>query len=408
VGAGPGGIQLGQYFSTSKIAALNDYMIFERAKAAGSFFRRYPVHRELISINKRFFSKGHGEEYAFRQDWNSLIGRPDVSPMTKRSKAFYPHADTLADYLEDFSSSQVDAGRILFNTSVEKVSRHTDGLLQLLIRNVNELTVRSVQCTYVVMANGLWTPKTHMPNLLSGSELLLGYDQLPFWDPDSTEAQTVWEERFAGKDVAIIGMGNAAMEVAGALLPIAGSVHMFGHNDHIRQAHETHYVGDARARRLEIFDHFQLKMGSTYDASLGEFRLMRCFESKTCFVNAYQEELPFFRDAEGSEQVALLLSLLQEKTKNGSLIEKKTKDGDGDWHVLSSVDKQRMFNEALQNNQLAQDEFEHNKLAKDALRAPDVLTIDSNVLVEHEDLRDIFFDARVVWQTVMTGIHSIP
>ena len=53
VGAGPGGVQLGQYLSMSRSSDLHDYVIFERAARAGEFFRRYPVHRELISINKR-------------------------------------------------------------------------------------------------------------------------------------------------------------------------------------------------------------------------------------------------------------------------------------------------------------------------------------------------------------------
>mmetsp|Transcript_37720 Transcript_37720/g.69793 ORF Transcript_37720/g.69793 Transcript_37720/m.69793 type:complete len:709 (-) Transcript_37720:162-2288(-) len=394
VGAGPGGIQLGQYLSTSQVAALNDYVIFERANSAGSFFRRYPVHRQLISINKRFFSEGHGEEYAFRQDWNSLIGRPEVRPMTSRSKAFYPHADTLADYLEDFSSSQVDAGRILFNTSVERVRRHTDGQLQLLIRNVHESSLRSVRCSHVVMANGLWTPKTHMRNLISGSEYLLGYDELPLWD-NTDEAQAVWEDRFAGKDVAIIGLGNAAMEVAQALLPIAGSVHMFGRRSSIRKAHITHYVGDLRSHRTEIFDQFQLKMGSTIDDSLGYFRLMRCLKDKICFADGMEERLPFFREAEGREHIAPLLSLLREMTANGTLIEANLMDGEGDWHVQNSTDRQRQFVELMEhrNNKA---ELKRQKLAKDALLAPDLLSIKTKVLAEHSDLRDTFFKSRFV------------
>ena len=94
VGAGPGGVQLGQYLSMSRSSDLHDYVIFERAARAGEFFRRYPVHRELISINKRFHSPGLHWEAGFRQDWNSLIGRPEVAPMTNRSEDFFPKAPT--------------------------------------------------------------------------------------------------------------------------------------------------------------------------------------------------------------------------------------------------------------------------------------------------------------------------
>ena len=56
VGAGPGGLQLGRYMLEAK----RDYAIFERAERAGAFFERYPRHRKLISINKRFTVPGRG------------------------------------------------------------------------------------------------------------------------------------------------------------------------------------------------------------------------------------------------------------------------------------------------------------------------------------------------------------
>ena len=80
VGAGPGGVQLGQYFSTSRAKELRDYVIFERASGAGAFFRRYPVHRELISINKRFHSPGHAPEYpVVTITWVHYLGPPGHS-----------------------------------------------------------------------------------------------------------------------------------------------------------------------------------------------------------------------------------------------------------------------------------------------------------------------------------------
>ena len=49
VGAGPGGLQLGHYM----MKAGRDYMVYERNARAGSFFETYPIHRGLISLNKR-------------------------------------------------------------------------------------------------------------------------------------------------------------------------------------------------------------------------------------------------------------------------------------------------------------------------------------------------------------------
>lgn len=50
-----------------------DYIIFERNSNAGSFFEKFPRHRKLISLNKRFVREGRAADFAFRHDWNSLI-----------------------------------------------------------------------------------------------------------------------------------------------------------------------------------------------------------------------------------------------------------------------------------------------------------------------------------------------
>jgi cation diffusion facilitator CzcD-associated flavoprotein CzcO len=48
IGAGPAGLQLGYELQRRG----RDYLILEAADVAGSFFRRFPRHRQLISINK--------------------------------------------------------------------------------------------------------------------------------------------------------------------------------------------------------------------------------------------------------------------------------------------------------------------------------------------------------------------
>merc|ERR1711990_562470 len=105
------------------------------------------------------------------------------------------------------------------------------------------------------------------------------------------------------------------MEVAQALIPMAGSVHMFGRGSEIRRSHETHYVGDLRAHRTEIFDQFQLKMGSTYDETLRSFRLMRCVKSKICFTDPNKETLPFIKEGDGTDDLNPFLDLLKKKPK---------------------------------------------------------------------------------------------
>jgi NADPH-dependent 2,4-dienoyl-CoA reductase/sulfur reductase-like enzyme len=64
VGAGPAGLQLGYLFEQHNL----DYAIIERNTAPGSFFQQYPIHRKLISINKRY--TGHTDkDYNLRHDW---------------------------------------------------------------------------------------------------------------------------------------------------------------------------------------------------------------------------------------------------------------------------------------------------------------------------------------------------
>ena len=64
VGAGPAGLQLGLQLQD----AGRDYVILERASGPGAFFTRYPVHRKLISINKRHTGR-QNKEFNMRHDW---------------------------------------------------------------------------------------------------------------------------------------------------------------------------------------------------------------------------------------------------------------------------------------------------------------------------------------------------
>ena len=59
----------------------------------GSFFMRYPRHRTLISINKRFTGTTN-YEFNMRHDWNSLICNNRSLEMRHYSKEYFPGADT--------------------------------------------------------------------------------------------------------------------------------------------------------------------------------------------------------------------------------------------------------------------------------------------------------------------------
>lgn len=48
IGAGPGGLQLSYFLQRAGA----DYLTLERENVPGCFFRRFPRHRKLISLNK--------------------------------------------------------------------------------------------------------------------------------------------------------------------------------------------------------------------------------------------------------------------------------------------------------------------------------------------------------------------
>ena len=54
VGAGFAGVQLAHFMED----AGRSYVLLERGEAPGSFFRKFPRHRNLISINKRHTGRG--------------------------------------------------------------------------------------------------------------------------------------------------------------------------------------------------------------------------------------------------------------------------------------------------------------------------------------------------------------
>lgn len=126
VGAGPGGVQLGQYM----LNAGDDYALFERAAGPGHFFEKFPRHRHLISLNKRNTGRDN-PSFNLRHDWNSLLGNEAVSPVTNRTTARFPHADVLVDYIRDFAKAQEEAGKIFYETLIQNVARKVRTLVPL-------------------------------------------------------------------------------------------------------------------------------------------------------------------------------------------------------------------------------------------------------------------------------------
>lgn len=255
VGAGPGGIQMGQYLLNRN----RSYVIFEKEATAGSFFEKYPSHRQLISLNKRFTGRS-STGFNLRHDWNSLIGgTAAIKPMTERSESYYPHADVLAEYLREFAEEQ--AQHIHYKNAVTRVAK-TSSSFELTLESPTGSQIAT--CDIVLMAQGIRVP--NIPKIGGLAENAIGYENL-------------WQEKYAvnpeggmwlKKNVAILGAGNAALETADAVAPHANLVHIFGRNEGSPKfSWETHYVGSIRAIRMHHFDRYLLKSIDAFDLPAG-------------------------------------------------------------------------------------------------------------------------------------------
>lgn len=279
VGAGPGGIQLGHFLGTKN----RDYVTFEKSSTAGSFFRKYPKQRKLISINKRFrgekttsdpSSRTLTESFAMRHDWNSLLGNA-TKPMTERTRELYPSADVLYKYLEDFAKTQT----IIYETEVLWIqeanaanSTAKDAAtpsFQVMVQNwgggANTTTLWT--CEHVVLANGLSIP--NKPEFV-GHEHVMDYVDLP--------RNGSWADSMR---VLVMGFGNAALEAAKSVEGWATETTVSGraqplpspwrketpHERGLRFSYHTHYVGDMRQINLNLLDMYQLKSLDGFDMS---------------------------------------------------------------------------------------------------------------------------------------------
>ncbi|XP_070267142.1 FAD-dependent oxidoreductase domain-containing protein 2 isoform X2 [Myotis yumanensis] len=119
LGAGPAGLQMAYFLQR----AGRDYVVFERASGPGSFFTRYPRHRKLISINKRYTGRTNAE-FNLRHDWNSLLSHDPRLLFRRYSQAYFPDAGDMVRYLGDF------AGRlglcVRYNTTIAHVTLDKD------------------------------------------------------------------------------------------------------------------------------------------------------------------------------------------------------------------------------------------------------------------------------------------
>ncbi len=231
VGAGPAGLQLGHHLQQ----AGRDYAILEAGSVPGGFFRTFPRHRKLISINKPH-TGSDDPELNLRMDWNSLLSDDPSLLFTRYTERYFPDADDLVRYLEDYADRlQL---RIVYGTRVRSVTR-ADGGFAVLDEHGGTHRARRV-----IVASGVTRP--NIPPI-PGIETAERYGEVSV-DPRD----------FLDQRVLIVGKGNSAFETADNLIETAAVIHVAG-PESLRMAWRTHYVGHLRAVNNNLLDTYQLK-----------------------------------------------------------------------------------------------------------------------------------------------------
>ena len=98
IGAGPAGLQLAYYLQRPG----RDYVVLEAGPTPGTFYRTFPRHRRMISINKPH-TGWHDAEKDLRVDWNSLLSDDPALRFTRYTGRYFPDADDYLRYLTDFA-----------------------------------------------------------------------------------------------------------------------------------------------------------------------------------------------------------------------------------------------------------------------------------------------------------------
>ncbi|MBX2798420.1 MAG: NAD(P)-binding domain-containing protein [Myxococcales bacterium] len=231
IGAGPGGLQVGHVLATQG----RSFCLVERAERAGSFFHRFPRHRTLISVNK--IHTGYTDERRLRFDWNSLLCDDAHRELPHYTDAFFPPAEAMAAYLQDFADRHVR--HIHYGCNITSIDKRDDRF------HLVAEDGRQLQCAVLVVATGVG--RGHVPPI-RGIELAEPYETFDV-DPERVRAQRVL----------ILGKGNSAFETADAMMHEAALIHLVSPHS-IRMAWNTHFPGHLRAVNNNFLDTYQLKL----------------------------------------------------------------------------------------------------------------------------------------------------
>jgi thioredoxin reductase len=242
IGAGPAGIQLGYFLEKSN----RSYLILESGINAGNFFKTFPRHQKLISINKVY--TGYDDiEINLRWDWNSLLNDRQEISFKNYSKDYFPNTDALVKYLHDFTTHF--NLKVKYGCQVIRIAKND----YFIVTDSNNNIYHAKR---LIVATGFHKP--YIPPI-SGIELAENYTDI-----------SINTEDFINQKVLIIGKGNSGFETADNLIGTAASIHIVSRSP-LSLAWKTRYVGNLRAVNNNFLDTYQLKsQNAVLDASINK------------------------------------------------------------------------------------------------------------------------------------------
>ena len=270
LGAGPAGLQLGYYLNQAR----HRYAILEQGDSPGSFFKKMPRHRRLLSINK--VNTGYDDpEINLRWDWNSLLTDNYQPGFRAYAKEYYPDADELVRYLQDFAHQQ--QLNVRCGIKIVRVARDDTGFL------AEDQNGHVHKCRCLIVATGLSKP--YIPDV-PGIELAEQYNTVSI-DPDE----------FRNQRVLIIGKGNSGFETANNLIDTAAVIHIAS-PDYVTFAWQSHYVGDLRTVNNTFLDTYLLKsQNATLEVTIKNMEPSgRGFEVTVSYLRAKNSRATYYYD----------------------------------------------------------------------------------------------------------------
>jgi thioredoxin reductase len=226
VGAGGAGLQAALQFQKRNMS----YIVLERDRVVGSFWTRFPVFGELISINK--WVRNATQQMRF--DWHSLLDAP--LSMLNITDRYFPRSSELQEYFARVARE----AQLNIVTDLNVLRIHPSRPCVVLVGEKEYCARRRV-----LIATGLRPKSEPVLEALGG---------IPY--------QRFRREMAYRKRVCIIGNGNSGYEVAQNVYDIAERVVITG-NSPAKLSAVTKYTGDVRTKFLQVVENFHGKLLDT-------------------------------------------------------------------------------------------------------------------------------------------------